>query len=164
MTIAVPISWPTTMIPTVAWRPMSETLEIDRSSPFVSTSTTNLPLLNWSIHDSAAPSSDGTLRASSLPIRTALAWTCFWMLLRRERIEQRRPRLGHGRLAQVDVERQRARRLLGLDDGLHRERQLAVEPQAVVEDGAEERSERPAQRGRLAVDQVLPGEPVDVVP
>ena len=58
-------------------------------------------------------------------------------LLRRERLQQRGPRLGHGGLAEVDVERQRPRRLLGLDDRLDRQRQLAVEPEAVVEHGAD---------------------------
>ena len=101
----------------------------------MSTSTTNLPLLNWSIQDSAAPSIEGTLRASSLPIRTALPWTCFWIFSGVNESEKRGPRLGHRRLAEVDVERQRARRLLGLDDRLDRQRQLAVELEAVVEDG-----------------------------
>ena len=93
----------------------------------------------------------------------ALPWTCFWIFSGRERLEQRGARLGDGRLAEVDVERQRARRLLGLDDGLHRERQLAVEAEPVVEHRAEERPEGVAERVGLAVDQVLAGEPVDVV-
>ena len=46
----------------------------------MSTSTTILPLLNMSSHWRAAPSIDGTRRASSLPIRTALPWTCFEIL------------------------------------------------------------------------------------
>ena len=76
--IAVPMSWPTTMTPTVACRPMSLTLAIDARDPPVSTSTTSLPLLNWSIQLRAAPS---RVRHPPrlLPIRIALAWTCFWI-------------------------------------------------------------------------------------
>ena len=44
----------------------------------MSTSTVILPLLNMSSHWSAAPSIEGARRASSLPIRTALPWSCFW--------------------------------------------------------------------------------------
>src|SRR3954465_6074228 len=113
MTMAVPMSWPTTMMPTAAWRPIDDTFPIDFSSPLVSISTTNLPLLNWSIQDRAAPSSDGTLRASSDPDRRALK--LLLDLVRRERLHQRGPCLGHRRFSEVDVERQGTRGLLGLD-------------------------------------------------
>ena len=128
----------------------------------MSTSTTNLPLLNWSSQLSAAPSSDGTRRASSLPIRTALPWTCFWMFsgvncsssAARASVTAASPR-------SMSKDRARAR-LLRLDDRLHRQGQLAVEAEAVVEDRAEKRAQSVAERRRLAVDQVLPGQPVDV--
>ena len=69
-----------------------------------------------------------------------------------------------GRLAEVDVVGQGPGRLLGLDDRLHRQGQLGVEAEAVVEHGGQERAQRGAQRVGLAVDEVLAGEPVDVVP
>ena len=147
ITIAVPISWPTTITPTVAWRPISLTLEIDFSRPLVSTSTTNLPLLYWS-SQAASPLERGSRRASSLPIRTALPWTCFWILSGGERLEQGGARFCHRRVAEVDLERQGARGLLGLDDRLHRQGQLAVELKAVVEDCAQEGAERVPERAR----------------
>ena len=146
MTIAVPISWPTTMIPTVAWRPMSLTLD-DRLLEALGVDLDH----ELALVELVEPAERGALERGHLagqlladPDRAAL--DLLLELLRRERIEQRGPRLGHGRLAEVDVERQRAGRLLGLDDRLDRQRQLAVELQAVVEDRAEEgaRARRPS--------------------
>ena len=53
-------------------------------------------------------------------------------------------------------------RLLGLDRRLDREGEAAVETQAVVEHGAHERGQRAADAMSAAVDEVLPGEAVDV--
>ena len=63
----------------------------------------------------------------------------------------------------VDVPRQGAGRLLGLDDRLDGHGQLAVEAQAGIEHGPEEAAERLAERVDVAVDEVLVGELVDVV-
>ena len=163
MTIAVPISWPTTMTP-----------DGRLAADVVDAADRALEALGIHLdHDLALVEHVQPLERGALHRRDAsgefladpdgAALDLLRDLLRRERLEQGRPRLGDGGVAKVDVERQRPRGLLGLDDGLHGEGQLAVQAQTVVEDGAEEAAQGTAERRRLAVDQVLAGQPVDVV-
>ena len=58
---------------------------------------------------------------------------------------------------------ERRRGLLGLDDRLDRQGQVVVEAKAVVEDGPQDGGDALAERGDLAVHQVLADHPVDVV-
>ena len=161
MTIAVPISCPTTISPIVACRPTAPTLPIDRPRSEVSTSTTSLPRLMTSSQRISDWSRVGARRASSLPIRIARPWISF------ETFSGSRASRNAIRASSTAAwPRSRsndsfAGRLLGLDDGLDRERQLAVEAEPVLERRPEERPEGAADRVRRAVDQVLPGEPVD---
>ena len=64
-------------------------------------------------------------------------------------------------MAEIQVEREAPGRFLGLDDGFDRQRELTVEPEALLERRSEETTERGADRIGLAIDQVLAGEAVD---
>ena len=129
----------------------------------MSTSTTNLPLLYWSIQLSAAPSSDGTLRASSLPIRTALPWICFWIFsgvndsrsAARASVTAASPRsMSNDRARAVSSAWMTA--LIARVSWLSSLRPLLKTADRNAPSAIPERS-------RLAVDQVLAGEAIDVV-
>ena len=162
--IAVPISWPTTMSPTVACWPSPLTLSIDVDSCDVSTSTTILPCWSRSSHLSADVLERRRAPAELLGDADGRALQALGDLVRVERLEQRHARLLDRRGGEVHGRRQGPGRLLGLDRRLDREGEAAVEAEAVVEHGAHERGQRAADRVGLAVDEVLAGEAVDVGP
>ena len=164
MTIAVPMSWPTTTIPTVAWRPTSLNCSIDRPSSDVSTSTVILPRLNMSSHLNAAASIDGKRRASSLPIRIAESVTSFW--IRSEVSDSRRAaRASVAAASPRSRSNDSARAVSSAWMTAFIARVSSVSRRRPLSNTADRKAlERGSQRVGLAVDQVLPGEPVDVVP
>ena len=158
--IAVPISWPTVSSPTVSRRPVSSSCRNWVSRSLVSIATVILPLPNWSIHMKAANSSVGRRRTSSLPTRSPVAVAVFSTL------SSVSPEISASRASSIaalpmSIEGSRIDGgLLRLDDGLHREREVVVQPQAVPVDGAHDRGHGLPDAAALAVHEVLADDPV----
>ena len=161
--IAVPISWPTTMSPTVAW--LADAADLARSPcgrRACRPRRTSLPWLTMSSHLSSGRF-EGRGAAGELladPDRRRTAPASRPGPARATRAAPPAPPRSPPR--EVDVGRQDASPSPRPGCRLDREREAAVEPEAVVEHGAHERRSARRRRRRAAVDEVLPGQPIDV--